>query len=362
MNRFEAECSSVAAASEVAAAQAATSPRQRCKKNAIETLLTVICAAVALTSNADMSTVDVQASGHPTAKTRKEKPSTYRSSGTPTTNKQSHSATLLPRSVQLADGSVHDIDALSETHNARLVESGHHVDRLAAGVFRIRATNVDQSPEDTNKLVISKSTIRGFVDGTARAQSRIDYRLSTVKTANTPVVVDIVGYYSHTSARMPERDRVWAAWSRQDGAFVMARYQNGMMKECHLYVNGCKRRSMSVDDDMSQDRGSVAHRHLMKALDAAGDATVQACAATARADRIAASTEARLHDSFVHQHARQVRQAMRTDRELQAVSDREAARATIAMMEPELFPCVPTRRVFLVSPVNLLSNSPGIGY
>lgn len=264
-----------------------------------------------------------------------------------------------PPFVSFKDGSFHDLRAQMAGHESLLAQETRDGDRIAPGILRLRVgdTDADQTLKTgQERLILSRSASVGsvsIVDGSPRSFS---FRLSVADAPKSSATVDVAGLHAPHAAGRSERDGVWVAWERTKGVIIVARYRQGTLEECYLYSNGKKERAMSLDDDMSRDRGKVAHRYIAKAMDAASEAVLDAWRQTALADRVTDRKRLRDQARLAYQQARYAAQSQGVDQELDAVAYREALRSTMATMPHEIFPCVPSRHALIVTPVNLLSR------
>lgn len=270
-----------------------------------------------------------------------------------------------PPYVALRDGAIHDLRAQIAGHESLLAQQNQEGDRIVPGVLRLRIAPRDPDQRlnsRQDRLVLLRSGSIGsvsIVDGSPRSFS---FRLSVADTPKSSAVVDVAGLYRPQSAGRSERDGVWAAWERTKAVIVVSRYRQGTLEECYLFANGRKERVLSLDDDMSRDRGTVPHRYIAKAMDAASEAVVEASRQTALTDQVANRKQQRDQKRLAYQQFRYAAQSRGVDQELDAVAYREALRSTMATMPHEIFPCVPSRHALIVSPVNLLGRRENSSY
>lgn len=262
-----------------------------------------------------------------------------------------------PPSVQLKDRSVHDVNAQIAAHEYLLAQETPDGDRIAPGIIRHRPATHDHTLNaSSDRLILSTSASKGSISIVDGSPGNFSVRLSVASPLKPSAAVDVAGSFSSANAAGPEREGVWAAWERSIGVLVIARYRQGVLSECYLYSEGKQERAMSLDDDMSRDRGKVPHRYVAKAMDVASEAVLDASRQTVRADRLTNQKRLRDQKRLYYRQITYIVQSRGVDQHLDAIAYQEALRASTATMLLEVFPCVPSRHAFIFSPVNLLSQ------
>ena len=197
---------------------------------------------------------------------------------------------------------------------------------------------------------------RGVISLNHEVLQRIDYRVPTPTAKDSHGFVDVVGLYASAPDGSLVRDGTWTAWDKEKRICAIAVYRMGRLIENHVCVDGVKRRSMALDDDLMREEGGLAHRHVMAAMDTASDAAIRAFAQVNREERLSKQNHLRRQERLSRQRTQEARQASAVDHQLHAVAHQEAARATAAFGAREVFPCVPSRGAYFFTPVNLMCS------
>ena len=257
--------------------------------------------------------------------------------------------------VPLADESNHDTESLYQDHAVlmRDAESG----RSARGVTRLSTpARAAAMADKESRLVDTSDGRRGVISLSNESPQRIDYRVSTPTAKDSHAFVDVVGFYAAAPGGSLVRDGTWTAWDKEKRICAIAVYRMGRLIENHVCVDGVKRRSMALDDDLMREEGGLAHRHVMAAMDTASDAALRAFAQVNREERLSKQNYLRRQERLSRQRTQEARQASAVDHQLHAVAHQEAARATAAFGAREVFPCVPSRGAYFFTPVNLMCS------
>ena len=255
----------------------------------------------------------------------------------------------------LADGSNHDTESLYRDHAVlmRDAESG----RSARGVTRLSTPAGAGAMADKESTFVDASDgRRGVISLNHEVLQRIDYRVPTPTAKDSHGFVDVVGLYASAPDGSLVRDGTWTAWDKEKRICTVAVYRMGRLIENHVCVDGVKRRSMALDDDLTREEGGLAHRHVMAAMDTASDAAIRAFAQVNREERLSKQNHLRRQERLSRQRVQEARQTLAVDHQLHAVAQKEAARATAAFGAREVFPCVPSRGAYFFTPVNLMCS------
>ena len=257
--------------------------------------------------------------------------------------------------VPLADGSNHGTESLYQDHAVlmRDAEGG----RSAKGVTRLSTpAGAGAMADKESRLVDASDGRRGVISLNHEVLQRIDYRVPTPTAKDSHAFVDVVGFYAAAPGGSLVRDGAWTAWDKEKRICTVAVYRMGRLIENHVCVDGVKRRSMVLDDDLTREEGGLAHRHVMAAIDTASDAALRAFAQVNREERLSKRNHLRRQERLSRQRVQEARQTLAVDHQLHAVAQKEAARATAAFGAREVFPCVPARGAYFFTPVNLMCS------
>ena len=277
------------------------------------------------------------------------------SEGTPRRERASVHLVTATQGVPLADGSSHDTESLYQDHAVRMraAESG----RSARGVTRLStAARTGTLADQESGLLDTSGGRHGVVSLTNEVPQRIDYRVPTPTAKDSHAFVDVVGFYAATQDGSLVRDGTWTAWDKEKRICAVAVYRMGRLIENHVCVDGVKRRSMTLDDDLMREEGGLAHRHVTAAMDTASDAALRAVAQVSREERLSKQNHLRRQERLSRQRFQEARQKLAVDHQLHAVAHQEAARAATAFGSREIFPCVPSRGAYFFTPVNLMCS------
>jgi hypothetical protein len=257
--------------------------------------------------------------------------------------------------VPLADGSNHDTESLYQDHAVlmRDAESG----RSARGVTRLSTpAGAGAMADKESRLVDASDGRRGVITLNNEVIQRIDYRVPTPTAKDSHAFVDVVGLYASAPDGSLVRHGTWTAWDKEKRICAIAVHRMGRLIENHVCVDGVKRRSMTLDDDLMREDGGLAHRHVTAAMDTASEAAHRAFAQVNREERVSKQNHLRRQERLSRQRVQEERQTLAVDHQLHAVAYQEAARAAAAFGSREIVPCVPSRGAYFFTPVNLMCS------
>lgn len=257
--------------------------------------------------------------------------------------------------VPLADGSNHDTESLYQDHAVLMRDA--ESDRSARGVTRLSTpAGAGAMADSESRLVDASDGRRGVISLNHEVLQRIDYRVPTPTSKDSLAFVDVVGLYASAPDGSLVRDGTWTAWDKEKRICAIAVYRMGRLIEKHICVEGVRRRSMTLDDDLMREEGGLAHRHVTAAMDTASDAALRAFAQVNREERLSKQNHLRRQERLSRQRIQEARQTLAVDHQLHAVAHQEAARASAAFGAREIFPCVPSRGAYFFTPVNLMCS------
>lgn len=258
------------------------------------------------------------------------------------------------------EGLPHEIRSLLHDHNARMRDTA--VGRSDGEIIRLPPLlSAAATGSHAYGFIDAGRDHRGVVSLNNHAPERVDYRIDTRTRTGTTVAVDIVGSYASQPNGSIVRNGTWVAWDSEAKVVAVSVYRMGRLQQSHVFFDGVKRRSLSLDDDLTRDEAGLGHRHVVAAMTIASDATLRAFEKIKREERQASRSRTQRQDRLTRQRVQEARRSAAVDHALHAIAYQEAARATATLGAREIFPCVPSRGAYFFTPVNLLGSSPESG-